>query len=187
MRTATDKPPLEWLARGGYAARGVVHVIIGWLALVAAFGGGRTTGSRGAPQSMLGQPFGKILLAIVAVSLAFGLCGGGGAGVAHVWKGWHATFDKHLRWSDDERRLGRPICRFALVMRGIAFIIIGGFFIIAAWQADPDEARGLSGTLQALQQQSYGFALLGVMAIGLVAFGLYSLIESVYRNVEPEG
>ncbi len=268
MASVAQKHPLEWLARSGYAARGVVYVIIGWLALVAAFGsGGQATGSKGALQSMLGQPFGKIvlgiiavgllgyvawratqairdtddhgtdakglavrgglavsavthtLLAIFAISLIFNLGGGGGgsgggtedwtawlmqkpfgqwlvalvgcavagAGFAHIWKGWQAGFEEHLRWSGDERRVGRPICRFGLIMRGIAFLIVGGFLITAAWQADPDEARGLSGALQALQEQPYGWLLLGVMAAGLIAFGVYSLIESVYREVQPEG
>ena len=49
MASVAGKHPLEWLARSGYAARGIVYVIIGWLALVAAFGtGGGTTGSKGA-------------------------------------------------------------------------------------------------------------------------------------------
>ena len=70
MASVADKHPLEWLARSGYAARGIVYVIIGWLALVAAVGpGGQTTGSKGALQSMLGEPFGKVLLAIIAVGL----------------------------------------------------------------------------------------------------------------------
>lgn len=59
--------------------------------------------------------------------------------------------------------------------------------MVAAWQVDPDQARGLSGALQTLQEQSYGWILLGVMAVGLIAFGLYSLIESVYRKVQQEG
>ena len=264
MKSAAGKHPLEWLARGGYAARGIVYVIIGWFALVAAFGGGgETEGSKGALQSLLGEPFGKILLAIIAVglfgyvawratqaikdtddhgadpkglavrgglavsavthtllaifavSLIIGPGGGGedgtedwtawllqmpfgqwlvaivgaaitGAGFAHIWKGWQAGFEKHLVWSGDERRIGHPICRFGLIMRGVAFLIVGGFVFVAAWQADPGEARGLSGALQTLLLQPYGWALLGVMAVGLIAFGLYSLIESVYRKVEPE-
>lgn len=266
MAAVAEKHPLEWLARSGYAARGLVYVIIGWMAVVAAFGGGKTEGSKGALASLLDEPFGMVLLAIIAVGLigyaawrvtqavrdtddhgtdakglavrgglavsavthtllaifAIGLLigsggGGGGdggtqdwtawlmrqpggrwlvglvglavlgAGIAHIWKGWHAKFEKHLTWSGDEQRIGHPICRFGLVMRGVAFLIVGGFFVVAAWQADPEEARGLSGALQTLQEQSYGWILLGIMAVGLVSFGLYSLIQSVYRRVQPEG
>ena len=266
MASVAAKHPLEWLARSGYAARGIVYVIIGWLALAAAFGpGGQTTGSKGALQSMLGEPFGKTMLTIIALGLlgyvawratqaitdtddhgtdakglavrgalmisavthtflaifaaslifGFGAGDGGdsgsdwtawllqkpfgqwlvalvgcaviGAGLAHIWKGWQAGFEKHLEWRGEERRIGRPICRFGLIMRGIAFLIVGGFLISAAWYADAAEAKGLSGALRALQSQSFGWIPLGIMAIGLIAFGLYSLIESVYRKVEPTG
>jgi hypothetical protein len=43
---------------------------------------------------------------------------------------------------------------------------------------------GLSGALQALQQRPFGWVPLGVLAVGLVAFGAYSLIESVYRRID---
>ena len=66
---------LALLARSGYAARGVVYLIIGGLAVVAASGqGGQTTDTHGALTSLLTQPFGKVLLAIVALGLvAFGV------------------------------------------------------------------------------------------------------------------
>ena len=51
---------LELLARLGYAARGIVNLLIGLLALLAAFGrGGGTTGSKGALQTLLFQPLGS--------------------------------------------------------------------------------------------------------------------------------
>jgi hypothetical protein len=76
-----------------------------------------------------------------------------------------------------------PVSCIGLFARGVAFLLIGGFFVVAAWQQDPSEARGLSGALQALQQQPYGWVLLGLLALGLFAFGVYSLLESYYRRV----
>src|SRR5215216_7289268 len=64
-------PWVIWLARAGYAAKGVVYCVVGLLALLAAFGnGGETTGSRGALQKILGQPFGVVLVSLLAVGLA---------------------------------------------------------------------------------------------------------------------
>jgi hypothetical protein len=55
---------LEQLARLGYAARGTVSLIVGGLALLAAFGqGGEATGSKGALQALMTQPLGEVLLA----------------------------------------------------------------------------------------------------------------------------
>jgi hypothetical protein len=58
------------LARFGYAAKGVVYLIIGALAALAAFNkGGKTTDSRGALEEILYQPYGKLLLGLVAIGL----------------------------------------------------------------------------------------------------------------------
>src|SRR3954465_260589 len=67
-----NNPTTERLARLGYAARGIVYVIVGFLALLAALGpGGATTDSKGALQSLIAKPFGTLLLARVAIGLVF--------------------------------------------------------------------------------------------------------------------
>lgn len=58
-----------WLARSGYAARGVVYVIIGFFAIMAAIGSGETVDTKGAVQQLLGQPFGSVLLWLVVIGL----------------------------------------------------------------------------------------------------------------------
>lgn len=60
---------IVWLARTGYAARGVVYLIIGTFALLAARGSGETVGTKGAISQLLGQPFGETLLWIMVVGL----------------------------------------------------------------------------------------------------------------------
>ena len=64
----------DWVAkfgRVGYAAKGVVYIIVGVLAAQAAFGGGgATTGSRGAIRSIADEPFGQVLLVLTALGLA---------------------------------------------------------------------------------------------------------------------
>lgn len=84
-------------------------------------------------------------------------------------------------------RWAAPICTFGLVARGVAFFIIGGLIVTAAVTFDPQKARGLTGALDALHRQPFGPYLLGTLATGLCAFGLYSIIESVYRRVGDVG
>ncbi len=61
---------MELLARSGYAARGVVYLIIGYFAFTAAFsGGGETIGTRGALLELLENPFGTTLLWIMVVGM----------------------------------------------------------------------------------------------------------------------
>ena len=59
---------LEMTARLGPGARGLVYCLVGGLALLAAIGsGGQTGGSRSALQTILDQPFGRVLLVTIAL------------------------------------------------------------------------------------------------------------------------
>ncbi len=68
---AGDSTSLEWLARGGLIAYGVVHLLVGWLALQIAWGtsGGTSADTSGALTTLAQQPFGTVLLWVVAVGL----------------------------------------------------------------------------------------------------------------------
>jgi hypothetical protein len=99
-------------------------------------------------------------------------------------KGYRAKFEKFLQMDPTTLDKVSPVCRFGLIARGVVFVIIGGFLIVAAVEFSSAQARGLQGALQTLQQQPYGWILLGIVALGLVAFGIYSLIEAWYRRIE---
>src|SRR5580765_7808227 len=60
----------EWLSRAGFVARGLIYAIIGLLALKVALGhGGKLTDQQGALHTVAHQPFGKLLLTLVAIGL----------------------------------------------------------------------------------------------------------------------
>jgi MFS family permease len=260
---ALARKGIEGMARVGYAARGLVYVVVGGLAVLAAIGsGGRTTDSEGALGALLAQPFGWFILAFVTLGLlgfaawrlitavfdpddagrsakglakravwagsaavnlglalsAFGLLMGAAAssghgtgdwtawlmsqplgqwlvgligigvmvgGVAMFVTAWRASFLKHLRcpstWADGCKRLGQ----FGYAARGVTFLIIGGLLVTAAVNYDPEATEGLGGALGRLQQQPYGWVLLGVVALGLFAFGAFGLVQARYRVIEP--
>jgi hypothetical protein len=68
---AGDSTSLEWLARGGLIAYGVVHLLVGWLAMQIAWSksGGASADTSGALTTLARQPFGTVLLWVVAVGL----------------------------------------------------------------------------------------------------------------------
>jgi hypothetical protein len=80
------------LGRAGYVARGIVHVIVGGLAVLAALGRaeGATTDSKGALLTVFNQPLGTALLGALAVGLA---------GYA-LWRGLDAVLDPDRRGCD---------------------------------------------------------------------------------------
>ncbi len=258
-------PWVERLARFGYAAKGVVYIVVGALATLAAMGiGGETTNTQGAMRSIARQPFGMVMLGIVAfglvayviwrwvqavtdaddkgtnakgIALRLGYTGSGlvyaglaysamrillgarddgqpsaaeswtarvmafpygnwlvilaglaviGFGLYQCYKGYTAKFRKRLKVGEmSERSMlwATRSGRFGFIARGVVFCIVGGFLIQAALHYDSSEAKGLDGALELLIRQSYGKWLLGLVALGLAAYGLYMIVEARFRRI----
>lgn len=63
VRHARDNPVIEWGARLGYAANGLIHLLLAWLTLQIAVGGSSGQASQsGALAQVAQQPWGKALL-----------------------------------------------------------------------------------------------------------------------------
>jgi hypothetical protein len=65
----------------------------------------------------------------------------------------------------------------------VLFGLVGFFLVRAAYQYDPSEAIGLDGALAKLAHQPYGRWLLAAAAVGLIAYGVFALIQARYRDV----
>ena len=103
----------EWLSRAGFVARGVVYAIIGVLALKLAFGqGGKLTNQQGALHTVAHQPFGKLLLTLVAIGL----------GGYFLWRLVRAAIGHGPEGSD------KGFDRVAALASGIAY---GGMCVLA--------------------------------------------------------
>jgi hypothetical protein len=63
--------------------------------------------------------------------------------------------------------------------------MIGVFLLFAAINARSSEAKGIAGALRTIQHYPYGWALLGITAAGLIAFGLFQIGEGAYRRITP--
>jgi hypothetical protein len=86
----------EWLSRAGFVARGVIYGIIGVLALKLALGaGGKATNQQGALKTIAQQPFGKLLLTVVAIGLGgYALWRFVRAALGHGPEGSDSRFDR---------------------------------------------------------------------------------------------
>jgi hypothetical protein len=257
--------PLVILARTGYAAKGIVYIVIGALAARAAAGsGGATTDQRGAIRAIGDGPFGTLSLVVIGIGLlgymawrlvaaatdaegdgddatsigkrlaqaarglAYGALGvfalralvgrddgSGGAGQTRHWTArlldlpygralvvalglgvigyaayqvFRASTDRvkhHLDLAEAGAaaewivRLGR----FGIAARAVVFAIIGAFLVKAGLQHDPSEAGGIAQSLDTLAAGPYGRAALALVALGLVAYGVYQLATARYRHI----
>ena len=89
----------------------------------------------------------------------------------------------------DMRSMSKPLRRVATVLgvagqasRGLVFVVIGGFVLSAAIAENPSQSTGLDASLRTLAGQSFGALMLSVIALGFLAFGLYSLLDARYRD-----
>jgi uncharacterized protein DUF1206 len=263
---AEARPWVERLARMGFVAKGMVYLVVGVLAVQAAMGaGGKTTDTTGALRTLLYQPFGQVLLGVMAAGLfgyafwrivqavlnpggesadvkgmakrighaanglAYGALGfvalrivigssshpGGsrssedwtawlmsqpfgrwlvalaGAvvialGVSNLYRAWTAKFRSRLNLAEmdeAEEKWATTAGRVGYAARGIVISLVGSFLVQAALQARPGKASGLDGALTALARQPYGPWLLGLVAAGLIAYGVYMFIEARYRRI----
>lgn len=264
-RKAANSEGSKALARVGYAAKGVVYLIIGGLAARAAIGiGGTTTDQHGAIQAIYKQPFGRFLLAIVTIGffaftlwslaqavfdtegkgtdakgiatrIGYGVAGiiylglaitalkmvsgtggsgkssnasaqdwtarllsapGGGALVVLValvmfgvtaamfYRAYSAEFREHfVAMRANVKNAVLALGRIGYAALGVVFAVVGIFLLLAGFQHNPGQAKGLSGALQVVAQQPFGHFLLALLALGLFAYGIFSLAEARYRRI----
>jgi len=167
------------IARLGYAVSGLIYAAWAFFAgrLALSTGGGGGEGSKQAwTATLLAQPFGPWLVGGIGVMVI-------GVGLYHFYMAYKAKFMQEYdtrMMSATEQRWARRIGRFGLAARGVTFSIIGGFLVSAAVQTDPNQAKGLDGALLTLAQQPYGPWLLGIVALGLVAYGVFCFSRARY-------
>ena len=170
------------VARVGYAITGVVHLGLALFA-VRLLGGASSAGENSdqAAQDwtarLLSQPFGQALVGVVGLIVI-------GVGLRQLYLAYSTDFQQDLNFSSmsaDQQRWVIRAGRAGFAARGIVFGVIGGFLIMAAIQAEPGQARGLGGALATLTTSPAGPWLLGLVAVGLVAYGLFTLVASRYR------
>jgi len=253
-----SSPVLRGLARAGYAVNGILHLIIGFIAVGVAFGGGGEADQGGALGALASKPGGVALLWVMAIGL-FGLgvfqlvitflvrgsdkdawadrAKEGGKGVAYIAVG-STALNYALGGSSDSSSqtqglsaqllsspggvvlllvlaaaviaigvyfvvkgakkkfteditvpagtTGRTIIGTGMagyIAKGVAVIIVGVLFAVAAFQADPSEATGLDGALTSLAALPFGQVILVVVALGFVAYAVYCFLRARYARL----
>jgi Domain of Unknown Function (DUF1206) len=106
-------------------------------------------------------------------------------GLHQAVKGLRRSFMKKMKGGlgATARRWVSRLGLVGYVARGIVFGLVGYGLVQAARTYDPQKARGLDGSLQKVLHEHYGALWVALVAAGLIAFGLFSLVESRYRRV----
>lgn len=164
-------PWVKILARAGFASRAVLSCTIGVLAALAAFGSrnGKTTDSKGALREIHEQPFGQVLLVIVAVGL-FGYA---------VWLFVQALVDPERPANAPKRR---AFMRVGWFIAGLLHVALGvyaiGLVTGIALGNDGEGAKSWTAKLLSWDGGVFVVGGLGVFVIGLGAWDLYKAVKA---------
>ena len=167
--------------RAGDFVRGVAHGALALAAFRLSRGhgdGGRADGAREWTGRVMEAPFGDALLWGVAAGIA-------GYGLYQLYRAFAAKLSRWLAIGELPPATARwvvAVSRFGIGARGVVFCLIAYFIARAAAQHDPSQAGGVRESLRALA--AVGRWPLAVVALGLVAYGVYELVNARYRRIQ---
>jgi hypothetical protein len=129
---------------------------------------------------LMQKPMGPLMVGVVgAILIAIGLYNGRQA----FGKRYEESLKTFELSPTNEKAVG-VIARVGYVSRGAVFSVVGVLFIQAALAHNANKASGLDGALRRLLAAGYGRPLVAALGLGLIAFGLFSLVEAKYRRIE---
>lgn len=166
-----------WFDRGirfGMVVYGVVHLIVAWLAVQLALGEhGENASQKGAMQELAKQPFGTLLLWLVAVGMF----------VLVLWRVLEALVG-HREYDGGKRWRKRAVSAFKAVVYGYIGVIALRFAL--------DAGSGSSSNYTAkLMDEPYGRWLVGLVGVAIIAYGIQyarrGWTEKFMENLDARG
>lgn len=130
---------------------------------------------RGGVSWLLNVPGGEALLEFVGVAVLAG-------GLWEVYRGAHGKLDPARGLPRAISRCLAAVARFGLVARGCVLGALGYFLIQAAEDLDPARARSLGGVLRSFSHTALGPSFMGVVALGLAAYGVHLWALAVWKR-----
>jgi len=129
--------------------------------------------------AIMAMPWGRWAIGLVGLLVLAG-------GLYQIYLGFKAGFDRQFQTyalSATEIKLVTDVGRFGTAARGVVLALVGFLISLAAYQSNPGQPIGMDTALATLLHQPYGIWLLGVIAVGLVAFGFYSMLSAVWFRI----
>jgi multidrug transporter EmrE-like cation transporter len=173
--------------RVGYAISGISYLLLALATYglitgraTAVQNGSQTAQTQQTVGTLLSQPWGALLVMLIALIVM-------GVGLFQVNQGIQPQFHQQFTpyaLNTRQRTWITRMGRFGMAARGLVFMLIGLFLFLAAYHHDPSRAQGIEGVLASLLQQPYGIWLLGIVALGLIAFGVYSALSGVWLRLK---
>lgn len=167
------------LARFGFLVSAFGYAILVWPTYGYIIGKSQTASGSQTQKfiaSIMAMPLGRWAIGILGLAVLIG-------GLYQIYLGFKADFDRQFQTyalTHEEVKLVTDVGRFGTSARGVVFALVGGLITLAAYQTNPSQPIGMDTALSTLLHQPYGIWLLGIIAVGLVAFGFYSILCALW-------
>jgi len=151
------------------AGKAVIYGYVAYLAFRYAIGAGSSSSTESTTAKLMDQPSGRFLVGLVGLAIA-------AYGVAQIRRGWTEKFMENLDARGSTGDVGkayRIIGKVGYIAKGIAFILIGGLFLAAAFTHHAKKSGNLDQALQSLLGYPFGQVLLILIAAGLACYGVF--------------
>jgi fumarate reductase subunit D len=162
---------IELLARGGFAAKGIVYLIFGYLGIQAAFGAGDAGSTQEALLEVLQAPFGRLLLAVLAIGLIW----------YAIWRFLEAFADANDK-GNEPKGLARRTGYFAsgAVYSALAFDAVA---LVLRWESDGGQVRSILAPLL----NGWLAVVAGIIVLGYGCYQIWKGFEGKLGKQLKEG
>jgi hypothetical protein len=175
----TESDAKKWGQRGLSLVKGLIQVSLGIATVRFLLDGSSSDQTQSRTAQLMAAPFGRVLVGVLGLVVI-------GVGVAMAVKGVKHDHADDLMTSRMPSGLRRPAVKIGvvgLIGRGAVFALIGLFLVRAAVRFDPSQAKGLDAVLQTVAAQPYGKVLLGLAVVGILAYAVWSAVETLYKRL----
>ena len=173
------------LARFGFLASAFGYAILVWPTYGYITGSSKTASGSGTQKfiaSIMAMPWGRWAIGILGLAVLAG-------GLYQIYLGFKSDFDRQFQTyalTREEVKVTTDVGRFGTAARGVVFAVVGALITLAAYQANPRQPVGMDTALATLMHQPYGIWLLGIIAVGLIAFGFYSMLGALWFRLKRQ-
>ena len=165
---AAGSRPVKLLGRVGLVAYGLVHVLVAYLAVRVAMGGGAKADKTGALQTVAGQPGGRFLLWVLTAGLV----------ALAVWQLAEAVWGHGYRRPARRRTLQRLV---SLGEAGVAGALAFSSFKVASGKKGNSKEEKTAFADKAFDLPA-GELLVALIGLGIVAIAIYLVHRGVARS-----
>lgn len=177
-REAKNSPLVHYGARAGFAANGVVHVLIGVIVVVVAFGGDGETDQAGAFKAIAAAPLGFAALWILAAAL----------GALGLWHAFEGVLARPTATSDNDavREASKWGVRASEWGQAVIFLGLGVLAASVALGARPDADETAQLLSRGVIVIPGGVFAIGAAGLGLAIGGVSFVVMGVLRSFEKK-